>query len=204
VTPQELNLLAVVSLAVCWGAFVLTWFVGAIYNQSRAPAEQTRTGLGTWGTGWIIVAVAWTAVPRAAWDSLDLQLPSWARFLGLAILLAATALTLWARFALGTMWSAAPAVKQEHKLRTTGPYSLTRHPIYTGLLGMMIGSLLLADGGRWILPFPIFFVLTEIKIPFEERLMLAEFPDEYPRYRQRVPKLVPGLRLLGRHTVASG
>jgi protein-S-isoprenylcysteine O-methyltransferase Ste14 len=204
VTPQSLNLLATVALTVCWGAFGLTWLVGAIYNESRAPAERTRTGLGTWGTGWIIVAVAWTAVPRAAWASLALHLPPWARILGLAILLAATALTLWARFTLGTMWSAAPAVKQEHKLRTTGPYGITRHPIYTGILGMMLGSLLLAAGGRWILPFPFFLVITEIKIPFEEKLMLAEFPDDYPRYRERVPKLIPGLRLLAGHRVASG
>ena len=203
-TSQQLDLLALVSLAVCWGAFGLTWLVGAIYNESRAPAERTRTGLGTWGTGWIIVAVAWTAVPRTAWNSLALHLPAWARILGLAILLAATALTLWARFTLGTMWSAAPAVKQQHKLRTTGPYAITRHPIYTGILGMMLGSLLLAAGGRWILPFPVFFVLTEIKIPFEEKLMLAEFPDDYPRYRQRVPKLVPGLRLPGKRPAASG
>lgn len=203
-TSQQLDLLAVVSLAVCWGAFGLTWLVGAIYNQSRAPAERTRTGLGTWGTGWIIVAVAWTAVPRSAWNSLALHLPPWARIVGLAILLAATALTLWARFTLGTMWSAAPAVKQEHQLRTTGPYGITRHPIYTGILGMMLGSLLLAGGGRWILPFPVFLLITEIKIPFEEKLMLAEFPDDYPRYRQRVPKLIPGLRLLAGRRVASG
>ena len=203
-TSQQLDLLAVASLAVCWGAFGLTWLVGAIYNQSRAPAERTRTGLGTWGTGWIIVAVAWTAVPRSAWNSLALHLPPWARIVGLAILLAATALTLWARFTLGTMWSAAPAVKQEHQLRTTGPYGITRHPIYTGILGMMLGSLLLAGGGRWILPFPVFLLITEIKIPFEEKLMLAEFPDDYPRYRQRVPKLIPGLRLLAGRRVASG
>jgi protein-S-isoprenylcysteine O-methyltransferase Ste14 len=65
------------------------------------------------------------------------------RFLGLAILLAATALTLWARLALGAMWTAAPTVKQEHQLRTSGPYAITRHPIYTGLLGMLLGSGLL-------------------------------------------------------------
>jgi protein-S-isoprenylcysteine O-methyltransferase Ste14 len=204
VTPQQLNLLAEVSLAVCWGAFVLAWFVGAIYNQTRAPAERTRTGPGTWGTAWIVVAVAWIAVPRADWRSLTLHVAPWVRLLGLAILLAATALTLWARYTLGTMWSAAPAVKQEHKLRTTGPYGITRHPIYTGILGMMLGSLLLAAGGRWIVPFPVFLVFTEIKVRIEERLMLAEFPDEYPRYRQQVPKLVPGLRLLGRRRVASG
>jgi protein-S-isoprenylcysteine O-methyltransferase Ste14 len=201
VRQQLLNLLAVVSLAVCWGAFVLTWLAGAIYNESRAPAaERTRTWFGP--TGWVIVSVAWAAVPRADWNSLALHPAPWIRILGLAILLAATAFTLWARLALGTMWSGEPTVKQQHQLRASGPYGVTRHPIYTGMLGMMLGSLLLAGGGRWIVPFPVFLVLLEIKIRVEERLMLAEFPDDYPRYRQRVPKLVPGLRLVSRHSVA--
>ena len=44
---------------------------------------------------------------------------------------------------------------------------------------------------------------SEIKIHIEERFMLGEFPDEYPRYRERVPKLVPGLRLISGRRVAS-
>ncbi len=201
-TPQQLSTLAAVSLAVCWGAFALTWIAGAVYNDSRAPAaERTRTWFPP--TGWVIVGAAWVAVPRADWNSVALHLPPWIRILGLAILLAATAFTLWARLALGTMWSGAPTVKQQHQLRTTGAYSITRHPIYTGMLSMMLGSLLLAAGGRWVVPFPVFLVVLEVKIRVEERLMLAEFPDDYPRYRQRVPKLVPGLRLVGRRSVVS-
>jgi protein-S-isoprenylcysteine O-methyltransferase Ste14 len=200
VTPQQLNLLAVVSLAACWGAFALTWLAGAIYNQSRAPAvERTRRWFVR--SGWVVVGVGWVAVPKADWESLAVHLTPWVRLLGLAILLAATAFTLWARLALGTMWSGAPAVKQEHQLRTSGPYGVTRHPIYTGMLGMMLGSLLLAGGGRWVLPFPVFLVFLEIKIRVEERLMQAEFPGDYPRYRQRVPKLIPGLRLVSRRGV---
>jgi protein-S-isoprenylcysteine O-methyltransferase Ste14 len=38
----------------------------------------------------------------------------------------------------------------------------------------------------------------------EERLMQAEFPGDYPRYRQRVPQLVPGLKLLSRRRMAIG
>jgi protein-S-isoprenylcysteine O-methyltransferase Ste14 len=202
VTAHQLNLLAVVGLAVCWGALALAWLAGAIYYEPRAPQERTRSRLGsTMPTGTAIVAVASIAVPRADWHSLAAH-TSWVRVLGLAILLAATTFTIWARLALGTMWSAAPTVKQQHTLRTSGPYSITRHPIYTGMLGMMLGSALLA-GGRWILPFPVFLVLLEIKIHVEERLMLAEFPDDYPRYRQRVPQLVPGLRLISRRRVTS-
>ena len=150
----------------------------------------------------IIMVVVSAAVPRADWLPLEVHAPG-IRFLGLAILLPATVLTLWARFALGAMWTAAPTVKQEHQLRTSGPYAITRHPIYTGLLGMLLGSGLLEGAGRWILYFPIYFVLLQFKIHAEERLMLAEFPGDYPRYRQRVPQLVPGLRLIGARKVAS-
>lgn len=200
---QDLNLLAVVGLVACWGAVALAWLAGAIYYESQAPAERTRAWYASpmWITALVVVAAA-AAVPRADWRSLTFYAPP-VRILGLAILLAATALTIWARLALGAMWSAAPAVKQEHKLRTGGPYAVTRHPIYTGLLGMMIGSLLLAGGGRWIVAFPVYLAVLEFKIRVEERLMLAEFPDDYPRYRRRVPKLVPGLRLAGGSMLAS-
>jgi protein-S-isoprenylcysteine O-methyltransferase Ste14 len=150
--------------------------------------------------GAVIVAVITVAVPKADWHLVTFYAPA-VRVLGLVILLAATAFTIWSRLVLGLMWSGAPAVKEGHELRTGGPYGITRHPIYTGILGMLAGSVLVTGGGRWIPGFPVFFVLLEIKLHIEERLMLAEFPDEYPRYRRRVPQLVPGLRLAGRHRV---
>ena len=115
----------------------------------------------------------------------------WVHAFGLAILVASTAFILWARFALGTMWSWDPVVKRGHRLRTTGPYAVTRHPIYTGLLGMLLGSTLLDGVGPWILLVPVGLVVLEVKLRQEERLMLAEFPEEYPAYRARVPQLVP-------------
>jgi protein-S-isoprenylcysteine O-methyltransferase Ste14 len=203
VTQHQLDLLATIGLAVCWGTFLLAWLAGAIFYESRAPVTRTRSTLGSTALiGVVLVTVISLALPRADWRSLAVH-PPWIRILGLVVLLIATAFTVWARVVLGTMWSAVPAVKQEHQLRTTGPYAITRHPIYTGILGMLLGSLLLA-GGRWVIAFGVFLVLLEIKLRVEEKLMLAEFPDEYPRYRQRVPQLVPGLRLPGRRRLADG
>ncbi len=140
--------MAAVSIAVCWFAFAAVWLITANYNVTRAPAERQRSW---YGTGAIPVVVIFTvirlAVPRADWQPVTFYAP-WARFLGLAILVAATALTLWARFALGLMWSAVPAVKEGHQLRTSGPYAITRHPIYTGLLGMLLGTMLVAGPAR--------------------------------------------------------
>jgi protein-S-isoprenylcysteine O-methyltransferase Ste14 len=196
-TTQQLDRIAAISIAVCWGAVVLAWLAGAFYYQSREPEERTRAWyLPPELITAVIMLVLSGAVPMADWRPLEVHAP-WIRLLGLAILLAATALALWARLTLGVMWTAAPAVKQQHQLRTGGPYAITRHPTYTGFLGMVLGSVLLGGAGRWILYVPIYFVLLQFKIHTEERLMRAEFPDDYPRYRQHVPQLIPGLRLHG-------
>ena len=71
---------------------------------------------------------------------------------------------------------------------------MTRHPIYTGILGMIIGSALVIGVPAAILWAAASIVGVELKIRQEERLLLAAFPDEYRRYRERVPQLVPGLR----------
>ena len=77
-----------------------------------------------------------------------------------------------------------------------GPYAITRHPIYTGLLGMLLGSALLGGSGRWIVLVAAGLIVAVLKIRSEERLLLATFPDAYAAYRERVPGLIPGWRSL--------
>ena len=93
-------------------------------------------------------------VGRSYFDGLAVG-ALWVRVLGLAVLVASTVFTLWARLSLGTMWSMAPKVKGGHQLRTHGPYAVTRHPIYTGLLGLLLGATLLTGIGQWIVLFPV-------------------------------------------------
>jgi protein-S-isoprenylcysteine O-methyltransferase Ste14 len=65
----------------------------------------------------------------------------------------------------------------------------------------MLGSMLLAGIGPWIVPFPIALILIEFKIRIEERFMTAEFPEDYPHYRKRVPGLRP---VTGHRAMADG
>lgn len=201
---QLQQLTATVAITVCWGAVVLIWVIGALYNAARGPTRARRPALRSFG-GRVIAVVVIVAVvavlrlvPGPDWHALRVDSP-WVTVLGLAVLLTSTALTLWARLALGTMWSMDAAVKEGHQLRTDGPYGVTRHPIYTGMLGMLLGSLLLAGVGRSLLVLLAGIVFFEVKIREEERLMAATFPEEYARYRQRVPQLVPGLGGFRRH-----
>ena len=208
-------MLAAVGIAVCVGVVVVVWVAGALYNAFRSlhnpsdsPGKRPRNqpGLAAGDAGLIGVAVVCAGLAvlsRSQFDSLAVG-ALWVRVLGLAVLIASTVLTLWARFSLGTMWSVAPKVQGDQRLRTHGPYAVTRHPIYTGLLGMLLGATLLSGIGQWIVLFPVGLILFEVKIRMEERLMVATFPDEYPAYRRRVPQLVPGLYALRqRHSASS-
>jgi protein-S-isoprenylcysteine O-methyltransferase Ste14 len=192
---------AAVVIAGCWGVLALVWAIGALYNGFKGPRRRRRASRrsSVWLAILIVVIVAAIArlVPTRDWSLLQVD-SRWITVVGTSVLVASTALALWARLALGTMWSAGPTVKTGHKLRTDGPYAITRHPIYTGIHGMLLGTLLVTGGGLSLLVLPVGVVLLEVKIHEEERLMCAEFPDEYPRYRRRVPQLVPGLGRLRR------
>jgi protein-S-isoprenylcysteine O-methyltransferase Ste14 len=208
------HVLAAVGIAVCVGVVVVVWVAGALYNAvrsrhsaSEASRERPRSqpGLTAGDSGLIGVAVVCMGlaiVGRSHFDGLAVG-ALWVRVLGLAVLVASTVFTLWARFSLGTMWSVAPRVKGDHQLRTRGPYAVTRHPIYTGLLGMLLGATLLSGIGQWIVLFPVGLIVFEVKIRMEERLMVATFPEEYPRYRRQVPQLIPGLYVLRQRHAAS-
>jgi protein-S-isoprenylcysteine O-methyltransferase Ste14 len=191
--------MAGIATSICWGVVIVMWIAGAVYGArtSRARRQGTRTGV-VWQFGSFIAAVL---VFRLAWPELErvTDRSKWIELPGLLLLIASTAFTIWARLRLGRMWSASPdALQADHELRTDGPYAITRHPIYTGLVGMLLGTALLNGLGVSLGFLLIGAAFLGARIPIEERLMSKAFPDEYARYRERVPLLVPGLHRLRR------
>ena len=188
--------LVIVADVACWGTVVVVWLVGALYNARHAPHERIRADTRYVPVGFAAFVVCSIVVYFGRGFVAGLAVDAaWVQWFGLVVLVSATAFALWARSSLGTSWSMAPEVGGDRRLRTSGPYAVTRHPIYTGLLGMLVGSALLAGLGQSILLVVAGLILFETKIYAEERLLLTVFPDEYPRYRERVPQLFPGLSL---------
>ncbi len=194
-----INLLKVIGNVACWGTVVIVWIAGALYNAVRVPGTGRRRQRES---ATYIAAIVVCAIVAVLGQPLLNQYASvgsvWVEVLGLGLLVVSTGFTLWARFSLGTMWSVAPRIGGDGRLRTHGPYGVTRHPIYSGLLGMLLGTTLLGGMGRWLVLVAVGLILFEVKIRLEEQLLLATFPDEYPGYRQRVPQLVPSLHALRR------
>lgn len=107
------------------------------------------------------------------------------------IVAAGAAFTVWARIALGRNWSAEVTFKQDHELIESGPYALVRHPIYTGLVAMALGTAI--NYGRAI-GFALFIGLCGgfwRKARQEERIMSRHFPAAYAEYKARARAIIP-------------
>ena len=101
------------------------------------------------------------------------------------------AIALWARRTLGGNWSSNVAIKEDHELILRGPYAYVRHPIYSGLL-LMIVALLLNNGSlTWLIVFVSISLGLHSKARREEKLLTKHFPESYPKYRAKVKALIP-------------
>lgn len=182
---------------ITWGLVCAVWLAGALYNVFFGPKVIERR-YGTSGLDCLVgigLAVILTRyLPASIWASITITSPG-LEIAGIVILVLSTAFVLWARWALGTLWASTAMVKQGHQLRTEGPYRITRNPIYTGLLGMALGTMLLNGFGIMLPGIAAMFVLFEFKIHTEQVLLIETFGEQFLEYKKHVPRLVPDLVL---------
>jgi protein-S-isoprenylcysteine O-methyltransferase Ste14 len=95
---------------------------------------------------------------------------------------------------LGKEWSITARLVEGHKLATSGPYALVRHPIYSGMLGMLLATgLAISHWAALLAALIIFFIGTTIRVRSEEKLLREAFGQQFETYARRVRAIVPGL-----------
>lgn len=76
---------------------------------------------------------------------------------------------------------------------TTGPYKLVRHPLYFfSLLILWFNPIMTTGSFLFYCAATAYFFIGSI---YEERKLAASFGDEYRTYQQRVPRLLPFLKI---------
>jgi protein-S-isoprenylcysteine O-methyltransferase Ste14 len=137
------------------------------------------------------VLIAWRTLPWP-WLALRLWPVSFSTYcIGVALLVAGLAFSVWARVHLGRNWSGSVTVKQGHELIRSGPYAWVRHPIYTGLLSALLGTVIVSGTVRAVIGFAIIAAALLRKLRIEEGFMRETFPGVYERYCAEVPALIP-------------
>jgi len=122
----------------------------------------------------------------------EIPVPDPLRWLGVALIVAGVAFSLWSIVTLGRHYDLVLEIHQDHELVRRGPYALVRHPVYSGL-GLHFAGACLATGnvlliaGTLLVSYPAFYLRARA----EERLLRDRFGAEYDRYAREVPMLVP-------------
>jgi protein-S-isoprenylcysteine O-methyltransferase Ste14 len=175
----------------CWIFFLVYWYISALRTkrvaeqQSFASAQAHRLPVTA---GLLIMIIR--HLPRPM-DMVVIPNTDWSLAAGDIICILGLFVTIWARVTLAGNWSSDVTFKEGHELIRKGPYQFVRHPIYTGLLIMCIGTAIAAGRLHHWLGIPLIAVGFWIKLKQEEGLMMQHFPDQYPAYRKEVKALVP-------------
>lgn len=195
ITFEFLPTLVFTIVMICWFAF------GGIFifrRKPEAPPDRKRDrgsiiGVALQGLSYGIV---W-GVRREAFTPIISSSTAIGIAAGVVAVLAAIGsvmLIMSAVKTLGKEWSVTARLIEGHKLATSGPYAYVRHPIYSGMLGMLLATGLAISHWLAVLAALLVFITgTLIRVRSEEKLLREAFGQEFDNYSKRVPAIVPGL-----------
>jgi protein-S-isoprenylcysteine O-methyltransferase Ste14 len=168
------------------------WLFGLLSAKPTARTQSSGSRLLEMGLTILAFCLVFTPYFQSGWRALNFVPNSdLAGAIGLLLVLLGVAFSIWARLVLGGNWSSAVTVKQGHTLICRGPYTLVRHPIYTGLLLALLGVAIIVGQVRGLLGVGVLALAYWLKLRMEERFMLEQFGADYRRYQERVKALIP-------------
>jgi protein-S-isoprenylcysteine O-methyltransferase Ste14 len=85
----------------------------------------------------------------------------------------------WARTTLGGNWSSNVVIKEDHELIERGPYRYVRHPIYSSIILMVLGTVILWGRATALILVVGSAVVLWVKLRKEERVLARHFPEAY-------------------------
>jgi protein-S-isoprenylcysteine O-methyltransferase Ste14 len=129
-------------------------------------------------------------VGRYHWSHLGL----WAAALGVLVVSCGWTLVTWAML-VNRHFEVIVRIQtdRDHRVVTTGPYAVVRHPGYVGASLWALGSPLVVGSAWGLIPAGLTVLVLVLRTSLEDRTLRAELPG-YADYAQRVrSRLLPGL-----------
>jgi len=175
-----------------WVLLGLYWIVSALQQKrvSKREALFGRLGhLAAFGLGAFLIfsrndhfgPLGTRFVRESIWTSVA----------GVVLTAAGIALAMWARFHLGANWSGIVSIRQQHELIRTGPYTWMRHPIYSGILLGMAGTMLVVGEVRALIGFAAIATASYAKARKEESWLNREFGANFETHRKHTGMFLP-------------
>jgi protein-S-isoprenylcysteine O-methyltransferase Ste14 len=136
--------------------------------------------------------LVWLPFLVAYFFPLALDLPMSLRIAGLAIAITSAVFAAWAMWSLGRSYGIRMDLFEGHRLVTGGPYRLTRHPMYLGIVSFHVGATMAMESLVLLVATLVYVIpFTAIRIAAEDRVLARGFGEEFRAFAGRVPALVP-------------
>ncbi len=177
-----------------WIALGCVWLIAAAGSKTAARRQSAGSRIGQVA---ILLFGFWSLALGSQWARRGILA---GRFLpesrgtilaGIVVTAAGAGIAIWARLILGSNWSGTVTVKQDHELIRSGPYRFVRHPIYSGLLLGVLGTVIAIGEIRGLLSLAAVFAGLWWKSRTEEGFMMEQFGERYAQYRREVKALIP-------------
>lgn len=98
---------------------------------------------------------------------------------------------------LSASWKVLYEAQRARRLAQAGPYARIRHPQYVAFVLIMTGFLVQWPTLVTLAMYPVLALMYARLARREEAEMLAQFGEEYARYRKATPAFLPRLRMQG-------
>ena len=180
-----------IGLAIAQAAIaVVALFAGGNLSSGVKEARGNRWVLAAFSVLGVLLAVvpAWSDrhdVLTMGGDAL--------RWIGVILFVIGSILRLIPVYLLGNRFSGLVAIQPDHRLLTTGLYSVIRHPSYLGMLIYSVGWSLAFRSVPGLGITVLMFLVLLARIDAEERLLHDTFGAEYDAWRARTARLIPGV-----------
>ncbi len=174
-----------------------------IWRGTRRPSGRTSGRAAGWlrsALFYLLATASFLGLSIFFWKPLPLDLAKGTRLallvIGSLVYFPGIAFLLWARLVLGEMYFVSTSFGAQlyagHRLVTSGPFALVRHPMYVGLVAAALGSLLLYQ--TWTcLAYALFAPFVLRRAWREEQALAAEFGEQWQTYCRQVPAFIPRL-----------
>jgi protein-S-isoprenylcysteine O-methyltransferase Ste14 len=177
--------------AAIWIVMIVYWNISARNIRPVARAEDAKSTQRHQLLLNLGILMLFIPVPGLTWQFLAPTTAAVAT--GFAVQAGSALFYFWTKQYLGRFWSSAVAIMKEHQLVRSGPYRLIRHPLYTGMLGMFIGTAIVSGQYHALIGVGLGVYAYWRKIRIEERALSERFGAEYNDYKRHSSALIPWL-----------
>jgi protein-S-isoprenylcysteine O-methyltransferase Ste14 len=190
--PNLLYLIQTYAVLAGWILFAVIFLFRGKQTPEESKKSEPASVIGIILQG-IALGLAWLRRPPF---TPILPLGIWFEIFAAVLAIFLITASLWlmsaAVHALGKQWSMQARVLKNHALIRHGPYRIVRHPIYTGMLGMLMAAGL--TWTHWIgfaASILFFSIGTMIRVRSEEKLLREQFGAAFDDYKRKVPAVIP-------------